>query len=94
MKVSVTQDHIDKGIQREANCCPVALAISEMGFENCSATASRIILDYHYEFITPKLVADFINNFDTPKESILRKNVKPIEFELNKSDKLISTDFI
>lgn len=36
MKITVTQEHIDKGKRKDHKCCPIALALKEAGLRNPS----------------------------------------------------------
>jgi hypothetical protein len=36
MKITVTQEHIDKGIREDCTACPIALALRERGFDKYS----------------------------------------------------------
>ena len=88
IKVEVTQRHINSGLKRDCNKCPVALVLKEI-FPN----ASRIIVggfaidmyalgeEYFHNF--PDSVGNFTLAFDDGKE------VEPFAFEIDVPDRFI-----
>ena len=39
---TVTQEHLDKGVPCQMHCCPVALALKDIGYENAYVNGSYI----------------------------------------------------
>ena len=78
MKITVTQDHINKGYRFNTDRCPIALAVREK-FPN--ATVSVTNQDIHVKkwflrrYNLPKEAIHFVYDFDN------RLSVQPIEFE-------------
>lgn len=75
MKISVTQDDIDKGVARRCTECPVALAATRHVGKPVFV-GPNYILSEPLEWDTPSAVKEFIAAFDNGQP------VKPFEFEL------------
>ena len=83
MKIEVKQEHIDKGLRRSKCGCPIALAMSDAGFEYPSVNPLRIV--YHNGLNTvgcevPESAKQFILAFD------VGECVKPFSFALEEID--------
>jgi hypothetical protein len=79
MKVKVTQEHIREGRAGFATCCPVALALKELGCEWAVVGTTDIRVLFEGEVIRkplPDKVTNFIRAFD------FNHPVDPMEFEL------------
>jgi hypothetical protein len=80
MKIKVTQDHIDRGVRRKPEFCPVALACKDAGFHHASVGLGSIELmkgDGPEIYVdTPDEINDFICAFDSSKP------VAPFEVDL------------
>ncbi len=76
MKIQVTQDHIDKGVPRLPNRCPVSLAIQEQFSEKVMiGSLSYSIGKYNGRFIDS--VCARIIQYD------LDRGMEPFEFEID-----------
>lgn len=81
MKISVTQEHIDKGVPAKTDCCALTLAFRDSGFPKAIV---GIVLAYPMNnddgvlscILLPREAIDFRNSFDTGKP------VKPFTFEV------------
>ena len=76
MKIKVTQEHIERGVVKDCDVCPVALAMQEAMEDDKVRVFSTYIETSEGNYITPESVGDFIDNFDEGLP------VKPFEFEL------------
>lgn len=82
MKITVTQQHIDKGVRGSCSSDPISLALQDAGFKNPWAGTDRITASgfgpfrRYYSLETPPALLAFMRDFDTGKE------VLPFEFEL------------
>lgn len=80
MKVSVTQDHIDRGLRHSAGFCPIALAMNEQhGPGHLVATCESLFTNEDGVVAWLKMPSeadDFIGKFDTGEP------VQPFEFEV------------
>lgn len=83
MKVSVTQDHIDRGIGSDCGKCPVALALEGCGMERVKIMDEADEVSFFYpklnktvRLLVPGKVYDFVVEFDCGQP------VFPFEFEL------------
>ena len=92
MKIEVTLEDIDRGIQGHCMLCPVALALKRQcpQYKSVTVKSSRVFFwanDFSFSQMEYKPVGDataelplevceFISKFD------LKKEVKPFEFEL------------
>ena len=76
MKISVTQQHIDRGVKGSATSDPIALALLDAGWEKAYAGASTLKDKNRYAFTTPPEVYRFMRDFDTGRR------VEPFDFEL------------
>lgn len=89
LNVNVTKTDIKKGNPSQASYCPVALALKRTGkYDYASVTAFDISLATRkgwMEFKTPKIVCDFIWNFDLPSGQRV-ENSKPFKFTLTEKD--------
>lgn len=76
MKIQVTQEDIDKGIQLDCTDCPIAVAIRRItSLPGIEVDDSHIEID-HKEYHTPDEVIEFICVFDAGL------TVQPFEFDL------------
>lgn len=86
MKISVTQDDIDKGIRLLSDSCPVAIAMNRCGFVRSAAYKTYLIWNHRGTFsgwngmATPLLVKEFITKFDEGQA------VSPFEFDLDERE--------
>ena len=80
--ITVTADHISRGVKKDCGSCPVALAISD-GVGGGGAWVSNSRLEYHapdgrlIKARTPRSVQRFVVSFDQ------WLTVKPFRFRLN-----------
>ena len=84
MIVEVTQEHINRGIVKDCNNCPVALAMQENGFENVRVDGRHILYDHqpnplelHFAVINNNFLRKWIHDFDGGEE------VFPIQIDIN-----------
>lgn len=81
MKIKVTQDNINCGIQKDPYHCPVSIALEHMGFALPCVSFRGIHFikepDGWAFFDTPEIVMKFIHDFDN------NNLVSSFEFELN-----------
>jgi hypothetical protein len=75
MKVKVTAKHIEAGRVCQADCCPIALALKELGHKYVQVTKPYIDFDIK-RIVTPPEVRLFMKRFDA------HLPVEPMEFEL------------
>ncbi|AXH46555.1 hypothetical protein SEA_ROBINSPARKLES_110 [Gordonia phage RobinSparkles] len=80
MKVTVTQEHIDKGKPWEICNCPIALALKEKGFANVEVSTLAISVGKNNQallnhYSVPSIAKQFIKAFDDGQ------TVEPFEFE-------------
>lgn len=83
MKISVTQEMIERGFKRDCRMCPVALAVVEAGGVNPIVGQQSIQwmpnrTAVYVRASTPEPVVQFIRSFDKGEQ------VSPFEFELEK----------
>jgi len=64
LRISVTQEDIDKGTSRSAYC-PVALAVKRLGYKDVHVLGEIRADDFR--FSVPLLAAKFIDRFDEGK---------------------------
>lgn len=80
MKISVTMDHITRGVPADPCHCPIAMAILDSPShdepESIVVNGGCISIGYKV-YKTPPIAEKFINDFD------LGNTVSPIEFELD-----------
>lgn len=76
MKIKVTQEHITKGQCWEPKCCPIALALIDVGFKKVRVCIGRIEINRKF-YSLPQEARKFMTSFDT------NLNVQPFEFEFN-----------
>jgi len=82
--VKVTQDHIDRGRKGECRLCPIALALSEKGYQDVvvgvpCGTEITVTLSNDGKFqsyILPQKASYWIEDFDRDKVQL------PIEFDM------------
>ena len=74
MLIKVTQEHISNGMPFRPNCCPLALAFDDAGF-NCSVGGTTVWLNGKCYWL-PEELYHFRHNFD------IGHDVEPFEFEL------------
>ena len=75
IQVRVVQKHIDEGKKDDPFCCPIALALREMGYRDVAVGPDTIdIGDEQYD--TPAVARAFIECFDEWGTGL------PIQFEL------------
>jgi hypothetical protein len=81
VKIQVTQEDIDIGVKGSSTQCPIARAITRLGYADVIVGASIDFYtnsyheDYH-NYPTPVIALDFIDAFDYSEP------VEPFEFEL------------
>ena len=88
MIVEVTQEHINQGIARSCDSCPIALAIQDKGFKNVWIDPCYFFYNYqptplqsHFaEIKNDTRVIQWINDFDSDRE------VFPIKIEINEEE--------
>lgn len=78
LRISVTEDHIKRGIAQNCHLCPVALALCDAGFDDV-AVGPKVIRIGKEIVPTPIEVRIFVMNFDTHQNTI------PMEFDLDTS---------
>lgn len=81
MKVTVTQEHIDRGTRLLSTGCPVARAIAALGFTNVTVGGLTAYAGPAQRWALPKTARQFIEKFDG------RKPVSPFTFVM-KSHKI------
>lgn len=78
--VSVTKDHIKKGVKSEKDCCPMALAMKDAGCKDVivdrTAMFFRETNGDENAIVLPDDVKRFVDDFDRGMK------VKPITFKL------------
>ncbi len=86
MKVTVTQEMIDKGIPGDPCYCPIALAFKELGYEGASVDDE--CADVHKQgeafsetYYLPDEARSFITTFDATSGK-----GEPFEFEVEESE--------
>ncbi len=85
--VNVTQEHIDSGVQRACEQCPITLAIlqamglpAQDGPDDVSLGVADVYVDFYYadfKSMLPQVAIDFIECFDRN-----RGFVYPFSFQL------------
>ena len=86
MKVNVTKQNIEDGQRYSLECCPIALAIKDLGCENVRVFETQIYIERNGKndvIFLPENAKSFITNFDGAKLLEHRNALKPFEFELN-----------
>ena len=75
--LTVTQDHITRGMRKTRNFCPVALALHEAGFPEVVVFARnyRLSTEHHHRLNGPEIF-EFISRFD------MGKPVDPMSFPI------------
>jgi len=86
MKVKVTSDHIGSGTQRDDTCCPIALAMIEMGFSDVEVGTSTVKFvcpdtGKVYEVPHSAKSAHFVAKFDGD-DDYASEPAEPFEFDL------------
>jgi len=79
MRIKVTQDHIDRGHERNGSSCPIALAIGEMGMDSVFVGSNITFSCPTFGVVserTPPVAVQFICEFDSELP------VEPFEFDL------------
>ena len=79
IQVSVTQEYLDRGARRDAELCPIALALVGMGYQEVIVDGVEVTWyaeGWNYTHILPKDAQKFIAAFD--KE----EGAAPFQFEL------------
>ncbi len=76
--ITVTQKHINKGIQTDAQECPIAKALRTAGLRNVSVSGMSVYFGKGWKRTAelPKRARNFIKKFDNEKP------VKPFTFRL------------
>jgi len=77
VKVNVTQDHIDNGIDHICILCPIALAIKDLFPNNIVTVSNAVQIDF-CKYALPLKALRFINQFDRGE------SVKPFSFKIKK----------
>ena len=76
MKVTITQEHIDKGVCGKADRCPIALALRGLGWADVVVGVSKVWIGKKQHMMSHEAAA-FVEAFDQPKPY-----AKPCSFEL------------
>jgi hypothetical protein len=84
MKITVTQEHIDKGVRVNGYSCPITLALRDAGFvrpcvgiHRCYVSKKRFWFGYsRYDGTLPSNAVEFVRNFDVCNP------VEPFTFEI------------
>ncbi len=76
MLIQVTTDHIDKGRRFRPECCPIALAIIDAGFEDVRACSGYTLIG-ESRILLPEEANTFMLHFDC------NIPIEPFEFEFN-----------
>lgn len=81
MKVKITDDHIRYGQRGNCKKCPIAIALTEMGYDVRVLHSYVEFFDKHgfTEVPLPRIAQDFIERFDS------YENPAPFEFDLELS---------
>ena len=82
VKVSITDSHIQNGLQRKPSQCPIALSLGNLGFKKPTVGCETVLIDKdgkQYGGNLPRTARQFINRFDGQG----REAVKPFSFNLN-----------
>lgn len=87
MKISVTQEHIDKGQECVCERCPVALAFNAVGFPDVAiAPASVDFYAPDHELLgtlpLPSIAQEFVVRFDLWRKKGIGRRPQPFEFEM------------
>jgi hypothetical protein len=81
MHIKVTQEHIDKGSKGQSDCCPIALALKDIGCKRPFVTYSRVSWIFHNSHtkycVAPESIFNFVSDFDGGYQ------VSPTTFEIN-----------
>jgi hypothetical protein len=80
MIIPVTTEHIHMGIKQDTCFCPIALALTAVGFTGVDVSESDIRFTHRllpYRIWHGRAILDFIYDFDTGHA------VQPFEIELN-----------
>ena len=81
MRVMVTQEHIDTGIQAKSARCPIAKAIADLGFANVHVGIVRANAGETRCWTLPKVAQQFIEQFDNGRPvsplAFIMKSRKP-----------------
>lgn len=87
LKISVTQEDIEKGIKQDCTKCPIARAVNRALIENnlqplsCEVEGPIKLMDWHNDYVMidkeqAKKINIFINDFDDERK------VQPFEMEV------------
>jgi hypothetical protein len=77
VKITVTQEDIDRGQRKSMTKCPVARAVqAATGAEHVSVARSTIVVDF-WSGVRPDVVAEFIKRYDYGFD------VQPFEFDMD-----------
>jgi hypothetical protein len=77
MIIKVTQQHIDKGVAYECSKCPIALALTDMGFKDVMVRFNRINA-VGLKLTTTDAMRAFMSKFDVG--DLFDSPVQPCEF--------------
>ncbi len=85
MKITVSQDHINRGVRQDTCACPIALAVSEALPKDNRDTvtvrnSSNLYIGEDWVPIDDDRVKDFIIRFDA---NVDPKWLEPFDFELD-----------
>ena len=77
-RVSVTHEHIEKGLLKSCTLCPIALALRALGDQYSYVVGDRYLYNIHQEIVAllPEEARAFIVRFDAGDY------VEPFEFEV------------
>lgn len=76
IKVTVTQEDIDNGVQREGSCCAIAKALERLGYKEPMVEVPTVYIG-NDGYRLPKVADDWACQFDEDKSK-----VAPFSFEL------------
>jgi hypothetical protein len=79
MKITVTQEHIDKGLQKLLDACPIALALRDATGHVYCVDGEGIYQWGELGILLPPKAKRFIKAFDNDGPAA----IKPFEFEIN-----------
>ncbi len=81
MRIHVTREDIENGRVRDAQNCPVAVALRRAGIAHCGVSGMRVwVASGHRAVVLPGPVQEWILNYDYGMQ------MTPIEFELHLPD--------
>jgi len=78
MIISVTEEHIKKGVKASYRTCPIALALEDAGFDSPKVSVASYWYQDAKRLNLPLKVQKFIKDFDNGKK------VRPFSFRTKK----------